>query len=348
MEKNFNIGAMKAEAMAKAFGVDIEKGRTGVYQDNAENRRLNRVGQSYGHKKEEEAPKGRQGAKQEEGDSAKRDGSQVTPVAKHAEGASDEALKRAAADPKAAPEVKSAAEAEMKKRGSGEGDGGEKGKQKVSSKREILKDFKRISSDELWNRGYDAGDAKEIYFKSSDNEDEIILINEDGSVAHDKVNTDEGDEDLKEYKSFDEFASANGFKVEKDSKELEQESKEQKAFEELKSKTAKKAKSAFIKYIKDTGGSMQLDAFMNEHKEHYADILKQYGADSITGLGLKLEEKYADSDKDPYGEKLFTRIYDKCMNSIPADVYLQEVENWPDMDDFVWNNEEYFEHKLKK
>ena len=103
----FNIGAMRAEAIRKAFGIDIEKGRTGVYEDNAENRRLNRVGQPYGHKKQEEEPAGdKRGAVAE-----------TTPVAKHAEGASDEALKRAAADPKAAPEVKAAAEAEMKKRG---------------------------------------------------------------------------------------------------------------------------------------------------------------------------------------------------------------------------------------
>lgn len=117
MFTNFNVGEMKAEAMRKAFGIDIEKGRTGVYEDNAENRRLNRVGQPYGHKKQEEAPKGRQAAKQEVPAGDKRGATEATSVAKHAEGASDEALKRAAADPKAAPEVKAAAEAEMKKRG---------------------------------------------------------------------------------------------------------------------------------------------------------------------------------------------------------------------------------------
>lgn len=123
MAQEFNIGAMKAEAMRKAFGIDLEKGRTGVYEDNAENRRLNRVGQPYGHKKQEEAPTGGKGGAAE-----------ATPVAKHAEGASDEALKRAAADPKAAPEVKAAAEAEMKKRGSG----GEKGGKKKGVDFEVL------------------------------------------------------------------------------------------------------------------------------------------------------------------------------------------------------------------
>lgn len=106
---DFNIGRMKVEAMAKAFGLEIEKGRVGVYEDNAENRRLNRVGQPYGHKKEEEAPKAKQPAAQEQQGAGD--------IGKQAAAASDGALKRAAADPKAAPEVKQAAQAEMKKRG---------------------------------------------------------------------------------------------------------------------------------------------------------------------------------------------------------------------------------------
>lgn len=101
----FNIGAMKAEAIRKAFGIDIEKGRTGVYEDNAENRRLNRVGQSYGHKKQEEVRSG------------KKVGVQETSMAKHAEGASDEALKRALADEKAPEYVKDAAKKELANRG---------------------------------------------------------------------------------------------------------------------------------------------------------------------------------------------------------------------------------------
>ena len=55
-----------AENIAKAFGGDIEKARHGIYADTPENRRLRRVGQEYGSKKAEEAPKGRPQAKQEE------------------------------------------------------------------------------------------------------------------------------------------------------------------------------------------------------------------------------------------------------------------------------------------
>ena len=129
---DFNIGRMKAEAMAKAFGVEIEKGRVGVYEDNAENRRLNRVGQAYGHKKQEEAPKGKQSSAQ--GQQGAGD------IGKQAAAASDGALKRAAADPKAAPEVKAAAKKELVNRGDGKEK--EEGKQEVSQK--DAKDLRRI------------------------------------------------------------------------------------------------------------------------------------------------------------------------------------------------------------
>lgn len=128
MAQEFNIGRMKAEAMAKAFGVDIEKGRVGVYEDNAENRRLNRVGQSYGHKAEEKPSTGRQPAKKEEQGQGKPTGQQAggQDIGAAAKSASDEALKRAAADPNAAPEVKSAAEKELKERGGEEENKGKK------------------------------------------------------------------------------------------------------------------------------------------------------------------------------------------------------------------------------
>ena len=89
---------------------ELEKARSGVYADTAENRKMNRVGQKYGSEKKEDEPKGQREKKQE-------DGSGKT-VSEHAAGASDEALKRAAADDKASPEVKAAAKEEMKKRGS--------------------------------------------------------------------------------------------------------------------------------------------------------------------------------------------------------------------------------------
>lgn len=89
---------------------ELEKARSGVYADTAENRKMNRVGQKYGSEKKEEETKGQREKKREEEGSGKT-------VSEHAAGASDEALKRAAADDKASPEVKAAAEEEMKKRG---------------------------------------------------------------------------------------------------------------------------------------------------------------------------------------------------------------------------------------
>lgn len=90
---------------------ELEKARSGVYADTAENRKMNRVGQKYGSEKKEDESKGQREKKQEEEGSGKN-------VSEHAAEASDEALKRAAADDKASPEVKAAAEKEMKKRGS--------------------------------------------------------------------------------------------------------------------------------------------------------------------------------------------------------------------------------------
>jgi hypothetical protein len=111
----------------KAFDVDFEKGRTGVYSDNAKNRRLNRVGQQYGHKKEQEQIAGgeKSGKKEESTDHAK-----------HAAGASDEVLRRAAADENADEKVRNAAKEELKNRGKGGEDKGDENKEKKENERE--------------------------------------------------------------------------------------------------------------------------------------------------------------------------------------------------------------------
>lgn len=163
MEQNFNIGAMKAEAIRKAFGIDIEKGRTGVYEDNAENRRLNRVGLSYGHKKEEEQKtvKTSKNTEQEQKTSA-------ATMESAAQGASDEALKRASQDPNAPADVKAAAKKELENRTGGEEKKGEK-KSETKSGEEIFNSFDKkkqkellkIFQDETAQSGYDADEAVE-------------------------------------------------------------------------------------------------------------------------------------------------------------------------------------------
>lgn len=115
MEQDFNVGRMRAAAIAKAFGVDIEKAAHGIYEDNAENRRLNRVGQEYGHKAEEKQVVGRQPKQGEKTEQEKKTSAATMESA--AQGASDEALKRASQDPKAPEDVKAAAKKELANRG---------------------------------------------------------------------------------------------------------------------------------------------------------------------------------------------------------------------------------------
>lgn len=121
MEKTFNIGRMKAEAIAKAFGVDIEKAAHGIYEDNAENRRLNRVGQEYGHKAEEKQVVSKQPKQGEKTEQEKKTSAATMESA--AQGASDEALKRASQDPKAPADVKAAAKKELDNRSSSKKEG---------------------------------------------------------------------------------------------------------------------------------------------------------------------------------------------------------------------------------
>lgn len=106
-----------AEQIQKSFDNDIEKGKHGVYEDNAENRRLNRVGQEYGHAAKEGEPAA---AKRGKGDEPKSVGDLVK---QRATEASTEALKRAAADEKAKPEVREAAKKELANRGDDTNDG---------------------------------------------------------------------------------------------------------------------------------------------------------------------------------------------------------------------------------
>lgn len=205
-----SIGAMKAEAMRKAFGIDLEKGRTGVYEDNAENRRLNRVGQHYGSKKQEETSTGKQTAKQEQPTSQERKTTAAT-MESAAQGASDGALKRASQDPKAPEDVKAAAKKELDNRASGKKD--KKGAEEkvdrsggLSVKSQIFKEFKKKSVEEMYDRGFDVGDAKENYIKEDEEGNyEIVSYQTDGTILYDRVDGETGDEDLKEFKSEEEF-----------------------------------------------------------------------------------------------------------------------------------------------
>lgn len=119
---------MFKERLEKAFGSEeIEKARHGVYADNAENRAKQRVGQEYGQAAQPQEPgEKRQPKGGEEGGGD---------IKSYASNASDEALKRAAADKNAKPEVREAAKNELANRGNGGND-----KKSEPAKKEEKKD----------------------------------------------------------------------------------------------------------------------------------------------------------------------------------------------------------------
>lgn len=103
---------MLRERLEKAFGSEeIEKARHGVYADNAENRAKQRVGQEYGQAAQPQEPGEKRQPKGSEEDGGD--------IKSYASNASDEALKRAAADKNAKPEVREAAKNELANRNGG-------------------------------------------------------------------------------------------------------------------------------------------------------------------------------------------------------------------------------------
>ena len=99
------------QRLKKAEDNDIEKARHGVYADNAENRAKQRVGQEYGQAAQPQEP----GEKRQPKGSEEGGGD----IKSYASNASDEALKRAAADKNAKPEVREAAKNELANRNGG-------------------------------------------------------------------------------------------------------------------------------------------------------------------------------------------------------------------------------------
>ena len=128
---------MFKERLEKAFGSEeIEKARHGVYADNAENRAKQRVGQEYGQAAQPQEPgEKRQPKGGEEGGGD---------IKSYASNASDEALKRAAADKNAKPEVREAAKNELANRGNG---GGQKAADSAQPKAKKVADFKSLEKE---------------------------------------------------------------------------------------------------------------------------------------------------------------------------------------------------------
>lgn len=117
MKENINYGEARRQQILKGFTnieecaeeTPIEKARHGVYADNAQNRRLQRVGQEYGHAAQEKPE-----AEQDNGGSVPE--ANVS-LQNHARQASEEALVKVANDPSADAEMRKVATAELERRG---------------------------------------------------------------------------------------------------------------------------------------------------------------------------------------------------------------------------------------
>lgn len=116
MKEIINYGEARSQQILKGFTnieecieeAPIEKARHGVYADNAQNRRLQRVGQECGHAAQEKPEAG-----QEEGGAPEANVS----LQNHARQASEEALVKAANDPSTDAEMRKVATAELERRG---------------------------------------------------------------------------------------------------------------------------------------------------------------------------------------------------------------------------------------
>lgn len=117
MKENINYGEARRQQILKGFTnieecaeeTPIEKARHGVYADNAQNRRLQRVGQEYDHAAQEKPE-----AEQDNGDGVPE--ANVS-LQNHARQASEEALVKVANDPSADAEMRKVATAELERRG---------------------------------------------------------------------------------------------------------------------------------------------------------------------------------------------------------------------------------------
>lgn len=117
MKENINYGEARRQQILKGFTnieecaeeTPIEKARHGVYADNAQNRRLQCVGQEYGHAAQEKPEAGQEGGEGvPEGNVS---------LQNHARQASEEALVKVANDPSADAEMRKVATAELERRG---------------------------------------------------------------------------------------------------------------------------------------------------------------------------------------------------------------------------------------
>lgn len=284
---------------------ELEKARSGIYADNAKNRRLNRVGQKYGSdKKPEEQGNERQPKQNEENSGYQKMASQ----------ASDGALKRAAEDEKADPKVREMAKQELKKRGGGKEENGKEGK---GSEKENNKEKKTDEKGKLNNKTANSVESAfkklmDVYNEEAEKDDEDL----DNLLAADEEFTDEiAEEVVKNGLTEQDFRKIQNSDVEwrymdVDWGDIEDAAKEY--------KQNKREKSRVIKDIINDGADKFIDDYVDKNSKHYQNILAPYGVDNLFDLQEKLETEKEDDEKDPYGYDEYSKVYVKCLNAIPA------------------------------
>lgn len=337
IEKSFNDGLSVSE--------EIEKGRHGIYEDNAENRRKNRVGQEYGH------------AAQQKELSGKQHGAAKT-IDDHASAASDEALKRAAADERAKPEVREAAKKELSKRAetnkeiekhhsSGVGDkSGNKNDEPLIDKngnenrnhpkiKRMNELFMKMSysDDGLTEDEYNEyrGLLQELHEQKTNNKNWMKIhaspeeyAKKFGSSNNSSVSENDvksfltqklGDDDVTDELVSDVMEVVNQHRAAAQKKNETINKIKQNAAE---SKETKKEKSRRLKQILENGTDKHDSVFMSNNESYFKDVLSKYGFDSWDDF----EEWGADGADDDWDK--YEKIFKTCFNKIPAEKFLKK------------------------
>ena len=284
IEKGFNGGTNLNE--------ELEKARSGVYEDTAKNRRLNRVGQQYGSKKQEDEPRGESSRKE------KQD------VSSYAKNASEGALKRAAADEKAPEDVRNAAKKELEKRGK---NGDDKKWKSVFDK------MKRVDGNFTEEMYDDLAELAQKHGVDYDEEGEESLkklpIKEVEKIVNGYSNGS-GEENFNGLKKYNFSTSESGYVGEIDGKNVNLSENEKgwiayfdNGESTLPSKTKEEAykkakkiisesgkessgdiKKRFIKGIKNGNPPENLNEVMEDNKSYFKDILDDYGVEYFEDL----------------------------------------------------------------
>ena len=326
---NFNLGDLKRNQILKGFQDDIEKARHGVYADNAQNRRLQRVGQEYGKAAQKKEETGEQSSASEEGVSLQN----------HARSASEEALKKVANDPTADSQMRKVATQELERRGinirsknkagtSSLRDNSVDSDAKENSKFESL-GFRKLDNVDLQTySGVENPDhAYIMFFFKQKTAYEIIAVSEDGKWRVDKY----------PYNEVDNFESSLVDAIEDVDKVISKYDK-----------SAKKEEDSAAKYVKsfddytagdsDSFDSKGFKAFIKTKGvdsaiKELADYMRNNPVDSDGEQSDITDDEIADTIEEMFDEaninitKKVERALDKMRGSEEADTKKTAVRN---------------------